>query len=468
MSTLGTYYLAARLLRATASILFLGAVSSAFAQTEGESFGGDASPAVATVPCLSEGHRARIEAELAASLEALGFDRTTGTGPEAMMTAGDFTSPMRAVGDLPYAHYVTVSNYVDQDRARDKTRDAFCGSITYDGHRGVDWTPWPFPQYLQAADKIEIVAVAPGTIIARSDGRADESCALDDTKEWNAAYVRHDDGSVTWYGHLKRNSVTTKRVGDRVERGEYLGIMASSGNSTGPHLHLETYAPNGELVEPFAASCNSVGPNESYWRQQEAYRPSLLHAVLTHDAPPAFGCPASREQQNFSDQFEPGDRVYFGRYYSNQRTGQRTISRVLMPSGRVWQSYSQTFADDFLLSWWYNFFNLPTDAEQGTWTFETTYSGQVVRHEFTVGKVSGLRDAARAARLLRVSPNPSTGEVRFADGDLEGREVTVVDVLGRATQQRIGAGGRVDLRAYAGGVYILRVAGVGVARVVVE
>ena len=60
--------------------------------------------------------------------------------------------------------------------------------------------------------------------------------------------IDHGNGYQSLYGHL---SVYYPRVGQAVKRGQAIGKMGSTGNSTGPHLHLEiTYW--GGLVNPAA------------------------------------------------------------------------------------------------------------------------------------------------------------------------------------------------------------------------
>ena len=49
--------------------------------------------------------------------------------------------------------------------------------------------------------------------------------------------LEHADGSRTIYCHMQNGSLRVG-VGDRVTCGQPIGRSASSGNSTGPHLHF--------------------------------------------------------------------------------------------------------------------------------------------------------------------------------------------------------------------------------------
>jgi murein DD-endopeptidase MepM/ murein hydrolase activator NlpD len=68
---------------------------------------------------------------------------------------------------------------------------------------------------------------------------------------WSGGYgkmveVDHGNGISTRYGHLSEIKVV---AGQRVRLGQVVGLLGSTGRSTGPHLHYETRV-DGEAVEP--------------------------------------------------------------------------------------------------------------------------------------------------------------------------------------------------------------------------
>lgn len=61
--------------------------------------------------------------------------------------------------------------------------------------------------------------------------------------EYDGAYglktvIRLDDGTTLWFCH---QSASTVRPGERVAAGRIIGAVGTSGNVTGPHLHLEVH-----------------------------------------------------------------------------------------------------------------------------------------------------------------------------------------------------------------------------------
>lgn len=68
---------------------------------------------------------------------------------------------------------------------------------------------------------------------------------------WNGGYgnfieVDHGDGTVSRYAHCSKIAVS---VGQKVSKGQTIGYVGSTGNSTGNHLHFEIKV-NGKFVNP--------------------------------------------------------------------------------------------------------------------------------------------------------------------------------------------------------------------------
>jgi len=64
----------------------------------------------------------------------------------------------------------------------------------------------------------------------------------------------HGYGYSTLYGHMSRTNV---RVGQKVKRGQLIGLVGSTGKSTGPHLHYEVHR-NGTAVNPVGYFYNDL------------------------------------------------------------------------------------------------------------------------------------------------------------------------------------------------------------------
>lgn len=58
--------------------------------------------------------------------------------------------------------------------------------------------------------------------------------------------INHGNGYVTRYGH---NEAILVRMGDKVNKGQRISLIGTSGRSTGPHVHFEVLL-NGAVVDP--------------------------------------------------------------------------------------------------------------------------------------------------------------------------------------------------------------------------
>lgn len=111
-----------------------------------------------------------------------------------------------------------------------------------------------------------LLAVADGVIIRAVDGLPDgvpgqfpESPTLDDVAG-NFVLLRLDSGAEALYAHLIPESIVVQE-GERVRRGQLLGLLGNSGNSVLPHLHFQVNTPCTPLVgsqKPCPLKCSGI------------------------------------------------------------------------------------------------------------------------------------------------------------------------------------------------------------------
>ncbi|WP_458411523.1 peptidoglycan DD-metalloendopeptidase family protein [Schinkia sp. CFF1] len=92
---------------------------------------------------------------------------------------------------------------------------------------------------------IDIAGPRDRSILAADNGKV-VSAGWDDGGYGNKIVINHNNGMRTVYGHLAKIEV---KVGQTVSKGQEIGIMGSTGNSTGLHLHFEVYE-DGVLKNP--------------------------------------------------------------------------------------------------------------------------------------------------------------------------------------------------------------------------
>jgi len=345
--------------------------------------------------CLTDAQRAAIHERLEHQQEYL-----TATGQLPMVGSSVhspfapgltvfFKWPIKAVGSAALDYGVHgISNFVDMDRSPGSLLDYQCGTRTYDNHAGIDIFSWPFPWKWMDEDAVQIVAAAPGVIIWKSDGNFDQSCAWTGGP-WNAVYVQHADGSIAWYGHMKNGSVTTKPIGSKVGYGDFLGVMGSSGNSTGPHLHLEVFDKYGNLTEPFTGPCHTLSKLPT-WASEPPYFDSAINRVQVGDAPIGFmPCPGITTPNDVSSLMR-GTTGYFTTFYRDQLAGQPSNYRILRPDGSTAASWTHSSsAAHYAASWWWWSWGIPSDAPTGLWTFQVSFQGKEYASAFMVEAAGG-------------------------------------------------------------------------------
>lgn len=342
-----------------------------------------------------------------------------------------------------------VSNYVDHksqytSNSNDESSvlDYNCGTRSYDidgyNHQGTDIFLWPFQWVLMNNDDVEIVAAEAGTILYKHDGEDDQNCSFCTGQcEWNAVYVTHTDGSVGWYGHMKKNSLTTKDIGETVEKGEYLGVVGSSGNSTGAHLHFEVYTDNSydNLIDPYEGTCNALN-SSSWWEEQEAYRQSTINQLGVHYAAPSFNDCPTPTTTNLSDVYEGGDDIYFAAYFRDLEVGDYVAFEITNPNGQEYTSWDFTSSDEYSAAYWYWSLTTNPFMTAGKYQFKATYEGNVTVQNFWVDAepTSSIQEDKLAS--ISLSPNPATQQLQLVGLNQKGN-YSIINLVGKTVKEGI-------------------------------
>ncbi|MBA4146532.1 MAG: peptidoglycan DD-metalloendopeptidase family protein [Verrucomicrobia bacterium] len=163
---------------------------------------------------------------------------------------------------LPLSSDTSVHYYYDNNSSSGIS-DWKCGTETYNGHRGTDYSGGPRGR--------AIFAGAVGTLSYKIDGFGDGYRGSPDGGGFgNYVRLAHSSGYMSYYAHMTKGSVTTKAVGSSIACGEQIGGVGTSGSSTGFHLHFEVRV-NGTADDPYSGACG--GPI-SFWVNQGSGSPS--------------------------------------------------------------------------------------------------------------------------------------------------------------------------------------------------
>lgn len=117
----------------------------------------------------------------------------------------------------PVSWPIPAGTVITSDYGPRKSPCRGCSSF----HQGIDWTPGAgYP----------IAAIADGVVVEATSGG----------ELGVHVFIQHNvDGEIveSGYAHMQRGSMGL-RVGDTVARGQIIGLVGSTGASTGPHLHF--------------------------------------------------------------------------------------------------------------------------------------------------------------------------------------------------------------------------------------
>ncbi len=217
-------------------------------------------------------------------------DESVGPGTSVLASGGEDTSVVTPAakstnGTQNYPFYplagnlgrdIFVNNYVDLDPGAG-VQIYDCSAHSYNGHDAHDVSPRG--SFVEQEIGIPVYAALDGYVTRVRDGEPDH-VTVPANAPANFVQLYHGGGHVTGYLHLKKDSVGFRhrgqwrpwQVGDFIRAGTQLGLMASSGNSTGPHLHFSSHTNsagppswNGTPYEPHSGACD---PGPSDWLSQ--------------------------------------------------------------------------------------------------------------------------------------------------------------------------------------------------------
>jgi hypothetical protein len=442
-------------------IPFLFAATLSFAQTH--SHGTVTGHDPGRTECLTEDKRSEIKQILAQQIAML---KSQGKLPQTYSPQQVlFDWPLRLRTGVNEYGYHSISGQVDQDPAYpNQLLDYNCGTRTYDtpsgyNHAGTDYFLWPFEWNKMDSMDVEIISCAPGTIIYKSDNNFDRSCGFN-SNNWNAVYIQHSDGSVAWYGHMKSGSLTTKNVSQTVAAGEYLGVVGSSGNSTGPHLHLEIYDSGNNLIDPYQGTCNSLNTS-SWWNNQRPYIDRAINHIATNFTPPVFTACPNQSIKNERDYFTNTDTIFLMTYYRFLMNNDSVRINIYRPNSTVWGSWGWNNSwGDFNAAYVYWWMIAGSSEPNGQWTFEAVYDNQVYQHNFWLGPTGVTHEDQQTQVMLFPNPNAGTFTVvcgeNFTGTDME---LKLYDVLGKEvlTRKMISSRTEIQQNELSPGVYLYAV-----------
>jgi murein DD-endopeptidase MepM/ murein hydrolase activator NlpD len=416
----------------------------------------------ATHPCITNEQYAMIEKRCIENAKLFIHDSPT----QKSVLSTQLNWPLKAATGFNDCSFYYIAAGVDQDPATTTFKDYNCGTVSYDGHRGTDIAIGPFPFYKMDNNQVEVIAAAPGIIIDKHDGEFDKNCVgVSSAAVANYVVIQHADGSQAMYWHMKKNSLTTKIIGQTVVAGEFIGIVGSSGSSSGPHLHFEVRTGSAATTvnDPFAGTCNLLNAN-SWWTSQKPYKePGVLKASVHITDYTPVACPTTEtpnESTSYTIPFTgPGLSPGYAKFYlflRGETPGTTATMTILNPNSTVFNTWTRNCTNTANASYYGYSKLLPTNA--GVYTFQVTYNGITCSQNFTIVNQTGINEKANSG-VVKVYPNPSNGEfsIDFENANNQKIDLKIVNKLGQIvySKELFNSTATVNLSGLSNGIYFV-------------
>lgn len=92
-----------------------------------------------------------------------------------------------------------------------------------------------------------VLAHSDGVVVWIQTGQKNNRKATGNASYGNCVKIKHNNGMFTLYAHLKSVNVS---LNEKVKKGQVIGYMGNTGNSSGAHLHFEVRNKNNVRIDP--------------------------------------------------------------------------------------------------------------------------------------------------------------------------------------------------------------------------
>ena len=288
-------------------------------------------------------------------------------------------------------------------------------NICYDGHNGID-----FARNYAVSSGTPILAAAAGQVVLVTTG-----CTVGDARcasGWGNQIVLAHTGDATYFTRYAHLATVDVAVGQQVAAGATLGMMGTTGNSTGIHLHFGVYRDDGDSIwedrtydkplDPFGWQASVADPwvaersgavSTHLWKHAARSESTLLAAAAEPDfIPPDELVGAAAELAGFAE--APPDEAFAADAWQTVVDAAGMVTVSVPPLG---------FAGQLSLA----LEPVSAQAPSGAWRpVGSAYRLQPVQ---VVGDLAGRDVAQLTATAAELTAGvPLSVAVRFADADL--------------------------------------------------
>ncbi len=271
-----------------------------------------------------------------------------------------------------------IASYPDADPSpalADYTGAVALFAKTRDGATTVDVD---VPNLRWMDNDFPVLAMGEGYVVAVQDGQEDRTTTC--SGDSNQVAIRHDNGFVTIYKHLKKNSLRVRRS-DRVTAGQVIGIVGSSGCAPHPRVSVQMLDCDGDPVDPFALQMFTAPP---------AYTTPLAFMDMHVYDVPIDGLLQLADPAPDAEEVLANEMIGFGLMASGGQPGDQMLLEWWRPDGVLFESVPITLSASLQRhAWWWN---RRLGDFRGTWTFRVRFNGVTVEERtfFVHAQVAAL------------------------------------------------------------------------------